>query len=410
MDNPEARSPADPLWLFGGTGLLVLAAVTMAAAALSAVEVALLAGTLLVAGAATRAWASWSLRGIAYARTLSPHRAFRGDALQLETSLANRKLLPLPWVEVWERLPLALGPSGEAERSAEHPGWVWICQGAALWPYQRARWRHVLECRQRGVFALPEATIRSGDPFGAIEREALVAGRREVVVYPRVVPLRRLALPLRHASLDATGARSLVSDPTRTAALRDYQPGDPRRLIHWPTTARRGALHVRVLEPATSLNVSLVLDVRGFGCSWALSPEPLLELAISALASIAVHLDGRSCPVSVFVNAGPIEVRPGTGAAHLESILEALARLEVSPSRPLLPWLAGVLPRGSTVVLLTSDAAPHLAENVARLREAGFSIQTIVAAAGERASASPVDRAIRLTPGVDLAAALEGRT
>src|ERR1051325_6675289 len=116
----------------------------------------------------------------------------------------------------------------------------------------------------------------------------------EVLVYPRVVPLRRLALPLHHPSLDVVSPSSPVTDPTRTATIREYRSDDPQRLIHWPSTARHGDLQVRVLEPATSLHVSLVLDVRGFG--FGMQHEELFEQLLSAIASIGVYLQGRSAP------------------------------------------------------------------------------------------------------------------
>ena len=82
-------------------------------------------------------------------------------------------------------------------------------------------------CHRRGVFRLGQARLRSGDPFGFFERERSFDDRLELLVYPRVVPLRRLALPLHHPSLDVVSPSSPVADPTRTATVRDYRP-DPR--------------------------------------------------------------------------------------------------------------------------------------------------------------------------------------
>ena len=409
MDSPEARLPLDAPWLFGWQGLAILAGVTLVAAALSAADVALLSACLLLAGLCARGWAAAALARVEYHRQPLATRLFCGDVLTLETRLGNAKPVPLPWAEVWERLPLALEPEGDREGSIAQAGTIWVKRGTAVWPYRRVRWQRRLACTRRGAYVLGEQWLRVGDPFGLIERQAPVAdGRTEVIVYPRVVSLRRLGLPLHHPSLDAVSPRSPATDPTRTAGLRDYRPEDPLRLIHWPTTARRGSLQVRVLEPATSLRVSLVLDVRGF---WVgVYRETLVEQAISALASVAVYLHEQGQPVGLLANTDPpLELSPGATVGHLQDLLEALARLHTAPSVPLLPWLLGPLPRGSTAVLAVSDLAPDLGLSLATLREAGCRVLPILASSGTTRSLGPEwSHVIRLGPDSDLSAVLEG--
>jgi uncharacterized protein (DUF58 family) len=393
-----------PLWLFGWQGMGVLALVTLIAVVAQATDVALLAGSLLVVGALARGWANLSLARVSYRRRPLARRAFCGDRLVLETSLSNRKLLPLPWIEAWERLPRSLlADPAEAERSTVEGGIGWLRQGAALWPYQRMRWRHELICRRRGAYFLGPAYLRSGDPFSLFERGRDVDDRHELIVYPRVVPLRRLGLALRHPSLDAAGVRSLVTDPTRTAALRDYQPGDPQKLIHWPTTARRGALQVRVLEPATSLRVTLLLDVRG----WRFYGDAPFEMAVSALASIAVYLQENGWPVALLVNTNrPLVLPPASDAQHLERILEALARVEPEFSWPAVPWALEHLPLGMTTIFVASDLAGDLPTMLARLR--GTAQHVTLLLGGTRRLPDLSVPTLRLDPTRDLSALLEG--
>jgi uncharacterized protein (DUF58 family) len=407
MDSPEARAATSVPWLVSRQGLALLLLVTLLAATFLATDVTFLAGALLLGGLAARAWAALALAHVGYSRRTSRSRAFCGDELYLESSLANPRPLPLPWVEVWEHLPFNLGPEGPNERSFIDPDRVWVSRGLALWPYQRLRWRRRLICRRRGVFRLGQARARSGDPFGFFERERLWDDRLELLVYPRVVPLRRLALPLHHPSLDVVSPSSPVADPTRTATVRDYRPDDPRRMIHWPTTARRGSLQVRVLEPATSLHVSLLLDVRGF--SFGIYRYELLELTLSALASIAVFLQGQGAPIALLTNTdAPLVVPPGASVPHLQSMLEHMARLQPRPGPALLPWAFEGLPPGNTVVLASSEVAADLERTVAQIEGGGFHVLLLLAVnhaqPGLRRSGT-----ISLTPGCDLAARLEGR-
>ncbi|MBV9324584.1 MAG: DUF58 domain-containing protein [Chloroflexi bacterium] len=411
MDSPEARPLAPAPWLFGRQGLALLALVTAIAATFLATDVTYLAGALLIVGLTARAWAALAFARVTYTRTTSRDRAFRGDELILESTLGNPRILPLPWVEVWEQLPVALRPESPRERSFIDNERVWVSRGLAVWPYRRVRWRRKMLCTQRGVFRLGDARLRTGDPFGFFERErsyAASVGNQEVLVYPRVVPLRRLALPLHHPSLDIVSPRSHVTDPTRTATIREYRPDDPPRLIHWSSTARRGSLHVRVLEPATSLHVSLLLDVRGF--SFGVYREELLESTLSAIGSIAVFLQGQGSPTSFLANtATPVVIPPGASVPHLQSTLESLARLASVAGPSLAPWATEHLPAGNTVILCTSDVSPDLGANLGEFQESGLRVLLILASSDE---GGPVVRGVstlRIAPGCDLAALLEGR-
>src|SRR5438067_11006235 len=160
MDSPEARALAAEPWLFGRQGLGLLALVMAIAATFLATDITYLAGALLLVGLAARAWAALAFTRVSYTRRTSRARAFCGDELALESTLANPRPLPLPWVEVWEHLPAALEPDGARERSYVDRDRVWVNRGLALWPYQRLRWRRRLVCQRRGVFALGQARLR----------------------------------------------------------------------------------------------------------------------------------------------------------------------------------------------------------------------------------------------------------
>ena len=407
MDSPEARAVSTVPWLFSRQGLALLALITALAATFLATDVTYLAGALLLVGLGAHAWSALAFGRVTYSRRTSRSRAFCGDQLALESVLANPRPLPLPWIEVWEQLPTQLAPEGSSERSFAQPERVWVSRGLALWPYQRLRWRRQLVCQRRGVFGLGPAVLRSGDPFGFFERAQAWRDDQQLLVFPRVVPLRRLALALRHPSVDVASAASPIADPTRTAAVRDYRPDDARRLIHWPTTARRGSLQVRVLEPATSLHVSLLLDVRGF--TFGAYHDELLELTLSALASVAVYLQGQGAPVALLANTSvPLVIAPGASVPHLQHLLESLARLEPRPGPALLPWALEGLPRGKTVVVATSDVTADIERPLRQLQSAGFQVWLLLAVNQPRTMLRQPNT-IMLTPGCDLAARLEGR-
>ena len=77
-----------------------------------------------------------------------------------------------------------------------------------------------------------------------------------VLVYPRIVDLRR-TLTLWERPLGASRGRRLIQDdPTRFVGLRDYRPTDPLKHIDWKATARHGKPETRIYEPAADAAVA----------------------------------------------------------------------------------------------------------------------------------------------------------
>ena len=167
-------------------------------------------------------------------------------------------------------------------------------------------------------------------------------------------------------------------------------------------------MQVRVLEPATSLHVSLMIDVRGF--TFGIYRDELLELALSALASIAVYLQDAGFPVACYANSQPpVAIAPGASVAHLQHVLESMARLEP-------------VGRADAHALGAGRATARQHRRAGRVRDVVGSGAVDQSARRARASRrcsllavsrSPGQRArpgtLYLTPGCDVAALLEGR-
>jgi uncharacterized protein (DUF58 family) len=117
----------------------------------------------------------------------------------------------------------------------------------------------------RGVFDTIRVELRSSAPVGVFVRVRFVrirlpvplhVGPRPILAAPRLWP-RPDDAALSNASRPVHGAGDTVR------AVRPYVPGDAARLVHWPTSARRGSLVVREHEPPPALGVALVVDLSG---------------------------------------------------------------------------------------------------------------------------------------------------
>jgi uncharacterized protein (DUF58 family) len=187
----------------------------------------------------------------------------------------------------------------------------------------------------RGVYDLWPAYIYSEGLLGLARHSARVDIRSDIVVYPSYV--EPADLPLLSTSLRAPSSRE---KPASKGAgpdfygVREYQPGDPLRHVHWKTTARLGRLSVREMEEEGG--DSLLLSIDNTAAAAKEKSRAYLDLAARVAASIAVYALRRGHPLALAAAEGAaldLVVVPSLGIA-----LRWLASLEFSVSPPgLLP-------------------------------------------------------------------------
>lgn len=180
-----------------------------------------------------------------------------------------------------------------------------------------------LDTSRRGLRSIGPATIMRTDPFGVLERRHRLTETRTLVVHPRVVRLPGGAGGIVR-DLDGEAAAERTADDVSFHSLREYAPGDDRRLVHWRSSARHGALLVRQFEPSRRADTLIVL-----------STDPAeydgddFELALSLVGTLglAAMADRRALRVveSPRTERGPAQP---IDSATRERLLDALAVLE----------------------------------------------------------------------------------
>lgn len=118
----------------------------------------------------------------------------------------------------------------------------------------------------RGAYRRIRIDLGSDAPFGivSVTRSRLVDLPRQLLVGP--VP-ERIDVQPGHLIGEQT-APSPSGSGHRGEAVRSVRPyvtGDPSHLVHWPSTARTGALVVRELEPPAAEALAVVVDLRATG-------------------------------------------------------------------------------------------------------------------------------------------------
>lgn len=187
---------------------------------------------------------------------------------------------------------------------------------------------------RRGVIPVgPVRTVRA-DPIGLVRRELIWTEAEDLVVHPRTVGVPSTSTGLIR-DLEGTPTRDLTSSDVAFHALREYQPGDERRYIHWKSTAKTGTYMVRQFEQTrrSHLVVALSLATSDY------ATEEEFELAVSVAGSLGVRAirDGRTVSVVVSTVTPEFAKRKNYAvrslATHVPTrLLDDLAVVEAVPA------------------------------------------------------------------------------
>jgi uncharacterized protein (DUF58 family) len=366
--------------MFSKFMLLVLLAGFLLAAWYGLVVLATLLGLALAAAALTRLWSRFSLVGVSCQRVLSERRVFPGDYIELKLQLSNRKLLPLPWIQVDDEIPIGFAPD-IISTPENRLGFGFLSKTAALLWYSRVNWKSRLYCSKRGYYQLGPVKISSGDIFGFYPRLVTQSLIDYVIVYPKLLPIEQVTIPSLFPWGNARTDRRIFEDPTRIMGIRDYKPHDSLKKIHWKATARRQSLQVKVFEPTTTLDVIIFLAIDSFDQDRAYDND--FEHGISMAASLAKYITDKGYPTGLFVNSRladsgqPSTILPGSSPQQLVLLLEALAKVTRTRSGSFEEFLnqqRRSLPWGTSLVFIVHKVNDSLNIMFTNLRETGYKL------------------------------------
>lgn len=324
-------------------------------------------------------WNRGALRGVSYRRQFAHRRGFPGEQLTCRVRVENRKRLPLAWLRIVDRWPLAIAPEDKSLLSPSHlSGFGNLHLVLSLQSGARVRRGILLALRQRGVHQLGPAWLTSGDGLGLFQSETVLPNKDQVVVFPKVSPLADLGIRPEDPFGVRRSPRRLYEDPLLPCGVRDYRPEDGFRRIHWPASARSARLQSRVFLPVAGLDLIVFLNAATYAQAWMGVDKDRLERLIETAASLvyAAHQLGYRVGLvsngSVARSGRPFRFAPSRAPGHLAKLLEALAGLTYLIPTPFERFLLRETPSleyGASLVVVTAIVNPETLEAIARLRQ-----------------------------------------
>lgn len=173
---------------------------------------------------------------------------------------------------------------------------------------------------ERGVREIGPVNMRVRDPIGLVVRDFEINATTEVLTYPHI---RDLDWWTANAVFLSEGAPT--SERHRFDKLREYDPGDPLRDIHWRSSAKRPDHEFVVKEFVADSEAGAIL-IAGESI-----PRRADEMA-SAAASVAMWMLDAGIPVGIETKDETVPI--DDGPSHRKRILTALARTNGGPLVP----------------------------------------------------------------------------
>ncbi len=368
------------LWLFFTVVLVIFSLLT------KQVPLFIVALLFFIAGAIARLWARYSLNRVEYRRHLSSSRVFFGEEIKMSVEVTNRKILPLPWLQVEEQVPDQVTLlKGEASHAFSTNYQTLNTIFSLSW-YHRIKKYYPIKCGHRGYFMFGPTKLSSGDVFGFFNRYQEIETIDHLMVYPKILPLEKLGIPSRQPLGEIRTVKHLFHDPVLMLGIREYVYGDSLKSIEWKSTARTGSLQTKIFEPTTTVDMGIFLDVRTVAMPlWSINPEKF-ELAIVTAASLANQALSEDYRVGLYINknspgtAEIIHIPPSRHPEQLKHILEALAMIqpiEIMPIARMLVTESRNLPWGSTMVVITASPGEALLATLFRMKRVGRKVVLI---------------------------------
>lgn len=265
-----------------------------------------------------------------------------GDRLRERFVVSNDSRWPVLWVETEDHSNLAGYQASRVETVTSRGGKAW--------------WDAQAVCKQRGLYTLGPATMRTGDPFGLFSATWTDATTRTFLVYPPIVDLPGLDLPRGTLPGAARSSYRTQHVTTNVSGIRDYLPGDSLNRIHWLTTARHGDLMAKEFDLEPSGNLWIVLDLEAT-VQAGQNEESTEEYGVSIAASLAFKMLEQNKTVGLIAyGASQVVLPPDRGRRQLGHILRELALAKAAGSYPLdhvITQLGSNFGRGMTIAVVT---------------------------------------------------------
>ncbi len=317
------------------------------------------------------------------------HQRQVGDLFEENILIKNRSVLPVFWMKIRD---LSKINRNQANRVI---GFLGGRQTRII------RLNSYLQ--RRGHFDLTPVEVMTSDPLGCFFSVKTINTVGSLVILPYRIDLSTLVIRDKPSEEGKSARQTLVQSTIISGTVRPYLDGDPFNRIHWPTTARRHALHSKqpdmniqqkvwiCMDCDKNVHVSRqisvdqerldFLDAANLHRKYALPPDTM-ETVVSITSSLAITWLKRGLAVGLALNNPQNTIlQTGSGLRQQNDILNVLTYIQADSNIPFTGMLmdfAGQLSSGAICFLVTPEDPKKISQAVFRLKRTGADVRIIL--------------------------------
>jgi len=293
------------------------------------------------------------------------------DTLEIEAIIKNKSFFPV--------FNLSLEDSLDCASISEKHKFIFIdCLGAK----STLSIKYRCLCLKRGKYTVGSFVVYFFDPFGLFFFKKTFRVYSDVYVYPKTFRIKKFPA-LAKGILPWFGIETtwVSGDEDEFFGVREYKQGDPIKMIHWFSSARKNSLMVKQFQRQSYFRATIIFNLeksKNFGEG----KESIAEYIIKIAASVVKYLLSQNVSVEVIAHTQELVHIPfNKGGEHFDNIMKfftiAQAESKVSINEIFQEYSPYITDDSSLIVIMLDKDWEYLSEMLA-LRKRNVSLVPLI--------------------------------
>jgi uncharacterized protein (DUF58 family) len=308
-----------------------------------------------------------------------------GEEFKISIIIENNKWLPISFLLLKEKIPsnVEFILDESFNRYAEFN--YHVTRYNINW-FERIIRSYGYRAHKRGTYLLKEIEVSIGDIFGFFSEDKIIDDFLEILVYPKLVDLKKLQFSTTSLYGDNIIRRWIYKDPVYIKGIREYNVEDRMKDIHWKSSLKMNKLMVKDYDYTSEMELMVIVDVQCGDPYWQSIVANDIERAISVGASLVRQSLKEGISAGMITNSQLMSygnsfskgVKPSLNS--MKDIMELCARIDYTPRLSFNEFLkqeGKYFNKNTTYLVISSYLNDQSASLLSKLRRTGFLIKLV---------------------------------